>query len=745
MTEPVVLIEGTGALADAVTTAIAASGIATTRDGDGLTADAPAPERPDLVVVVGDDVAVSDLLDRNAALVAAGTPALFVVVDTGGIAAGPVIVPGTTACLECRVRAGRAPTDADAAVAERRTLRTARSTDLPAPVVAHAVAELTAVLGALHRGDGPRRPFTAAHRHDRDGLTTTATVLPDATCAACATAGDATSAVEGRDAIDVRLELAALAELAPALEREGFDAELAYSPAPADHPDRYRTVGILGGGTAGYLAALTLQARIPGLEITLIESSKIPIISVGEATTPEMVRFLHDPDLLGFDIVDFHQRVQPAFKLGIKFLWGEPGDGQFNYPFQYAPLGDPMVHDGDPDGQNVASMLMSADRAPLIDDGKGGAHSLLEQVHFAYHLDNVRFVRYLGEQALARGITHLDTTIVDAAVTADGSEIDHLVTDDGQELRFDLYVDASGFRSVLMEKALGSPFVSYAPTLFTDSAIACDHPHDGIVKPYTRAHTLSSGWCWTIPFEEADHIGYVYSSAFEDEETALAEMKRNYPHMGEHRHVRFRSGRHEHFIRGNVVAIGNAYAFVEPLESTALHMVIYELEHLTNHFPLRHDQTTKDSLNRKMNDLWDQLRWFLGIHYRFNRRLDTPFWDAVRAEADISGATERLALFAERAPLSDRPSLSYSVIPPDFFSGDHAFDTLLLGQRVPGRLGPARTSPETWRHRVALRRRIADHAIPQARALPLLRHERPDLLQRFVDSPTSWVHNWIHR
>src|SRR5262249_4452892 len=435
----------------------------------------------------------------------------------------------------------------------------------------------------------------------------------------------------------------------------------------------------------------------------------------------------------------------PTFKLGIQFLWGEAGDGRFNYPFQYAPLLDPVVHEGSPDGQSLASLLMSADRAPLIADGNGAAHSLLQIVRFAHHLDNERSVRYLTEEARRRGIHHLDTMVRGAVVTADGEEIDHLVTEDGRELRFDLYVDASGFRSVLLEGALRSPFESYAGSLFTDRAIAGNAPHGGLVRPYTQAHTFDSGWCWTIPFEESDHLGYVYSSAFSNEEEALAEMRRVHPNLGEHRHIRFRSGRHAHFIKGNVVAIGNSYAFVEPLESTALHMVIYELEHLTNHFPLKTDRATKGQLNRKMNDLWDQLRWFLAIHYGFNRRLDAKFWHAARAEVDISGVEERIELFRERAPLSDRPSLAYSVFAPDFFSGDHAFDTILLGQKLLARLGRPRCSPEAWQRRAALRRKVVESALPQTAALPLLRDDRPELLRRFVDTPASWGHTWIAR
>jgi tryptophan halogenase len=689
----------------------------------------------DLTIVALERVAFRELLGLSRSLLALGQPALFVTVERETIVAGPVAIAGVTACLECRLRGNFAGhPDAQAELSSVAALEVGGAGDLPPGVLEAAASAIVGVISTIDRVIPGRYPFTSSGIFFAGGRNR-AHILPTALCESC----------PGGLVTDSRIMRVALAEVGVMLEIEGFQAELAYTPGTLPHPDRYRTVGIVGGGTAGYLTALVLRTRIPELDVTLIESSRIPIISVGEATTADMVKFLHADSLLACDIVDFHRRVLPTLKLGIQFLWGEPGDGRFNYPFQYAPLLDPMAHDGGIDGQSVASLLMSADRAPLIEGMNGTAYSMLEVVRFAYHLDNERFVRYLTEEAKRRGVRCLDATVSSVVVTTDGAEIDQLVTDEGQRLRFDLYVDASGFRSIIMEGALRSPFISYGSSLFTDRAIAANEPHGGLVKPYTRAHTFSTGWCWTIPFEESDHLGYVYSSAFSGEEEAVAEMRRAHPHMGDHRHIRFRSGRHEHFIKGNVVAVGNAYAFVEPLESTALHMLIYELEHLTNHFPLKTDHATKEQLNRKMNDLWDQLRWFLSIHYRFNRRLNSEFWRAARATADISGVEDRIALFRERAPLSSRPSLYYSVFAPDFFSGDHAFDTLLFGQNLPARLGPPRYSREAWRARTVLRRRIVERALPQAVALPLLRDRQPELLRRFVEHPESWVHNWVAR
>jgi tryptophan halogenase len=661
------------------------------------------------------DVVLGGTLDDFAA----GRAVLSVSARGDVLWAGPLSVPGATACPRC----------AAAARGESEDVVVSSAVVACTPARAQLLAEFVAMgLAQLGRGGLTTRAVSL-------GPTGEALfrVLPRPSCAACAAARPAAS----------RLEMAGLAELAAELERESAGGEERYSMGALPHPDRYQSVIILGGGTAGYLTAMALRQRMPELEVTLVESKKIPIISVGEATTADMIKFLHAPHLLGLDIVDFHQRVRPTFKLGIQFLWGTPDTGRFHYPFQYSPLLEPYLYDGDTDTQSVASQLMALDRCPLYQGADGELFSLLEVVRFAYHLDNERLVHFLAEESVRRGTRYVDAVVARAVTSADGQTVDHLVTDDGRQLRADLYVDASGFRSVLLEGALGSPFQSFASSLYTDRAWAVSTPNHGHVRPYTQARTMSAGWRWNIPFEDGDHLGYVYSSQFQSEDAALHELRTLHPEMGEPRLIKFRSGRHQHFFKGNVVALGNAYGFVEPLESTALHLLVYEIEHLLNHFPLKTDEATKAALDTKMGSLWDQLRWFLAIHYRFNRRVDSPFWRAA-AQVDISGLEEKLAVFRERAPMSDRPSLYYSVFAPDFFSGDHALDTLLLGQKVEARLGPPRMSREEHAQRATLRQKVASRALSQAAGLPALR-ARPDLLRRFVESPSSWVHNWVQR
>ena len=419
------------------------------------------------------------------------------------------------------------------------------------------------------------------------------------------------------------------------------------------HLGNIQSVGVIGGGTSGYFAAIALKRRFPSLDVTVVESTSIPIIGVGEATTTLMPPFLHEQ--LGLDVVELYRQVRPTWKLGIKFDWGLPGDYFFTYPFGETNPLDAVAHDGSLLSQSFTSMLMAADKAPMIRDDKGEPFSLLPRLKFAYHLDNAPFVRFLAAHAEKLGIHHLDAVIVDAVASPDQSRIERLHTDGGRDLRFDLYIDATGFRSLLIGKALGSPFQSYASTLLCDTAMVATVPQPGPIQPYTLAQTMNAGWCWKIPVEGEDHRGYVFSSAFLSEDEAVAEMRAKNPGMGDPWKVRFRSGRHQDFWKGNVVAVGNAYGFVEPLESTALHMVITEMAYVIGCLEAAGDGPPDSAFaSSRIGGHWDYLRWFLGLHYRFNKKLDTPFWRASRHDIDVSGAQPAIDHFAAHGPWSEK-------------------------------------------------------------------------------------------
>lgn len=200
---------------------------------------------------------------------------------------------------------------------------------------------------------------------------------------------------------------------------------------------------------------------------------------------------------------------------------------------------------------------------------------------------------------------------------------------------------------------------------------------------------MEHGWCWRIPVDDVDHRGYVYASAFTTEAQAIAEMRAKNPGMGDPRTLRFRCGRHADFWKGNVVALGNSYGFVEPLESTALHMVIIELAYVIA--ALEADENGRldlPEINRRVAEHWDYLRWFLAIHYKFNRKLDTPFWRACRADVDVSGIASAIDRFQVHGPWRSAAELDCLVGDPAF--GDQGVLILLLGQKVDAPAAPAR-------------------------------------------------------
>lgn len=542
-----------------------------------------------------------------------------------------------------------------------------------------------------------------------------------------------------------------------------------------------RSVGIIGSGTAGLLTALALRERDPGIDVTIVASSGIPIIGVGEATTPVLPPFLFG--YLGLDPHRFEREVQPTLKLGIRFEWGQP-DGWFNYAFGDGDLSDAQAHDGHLRRYSATSMLMDAGKAPLVRVG-GKLHSLLRETRFALHLDNVRLVRFLEQRAREVGVRFIDATVHEVRRASHEHHpdrahelVDHLETSAGP-LSFDLYVDCTGFRSLLMGNALHSPFIDYATSLMTDRAVTAVRRLGGATgptapAPYTTARTMNAGWCWTIPMRDELHHGYVFASKYLKEEDARKELEQVYPGCEDLKVVRFRSGRREHFIRGNVVALGNSYAFVEPLESTAIHMVVIAISRLLEQVgapsasrgsslprgphgearpslalasgdarersparPFTSAQRQAE-LNAQMGAHWDWLRWFLAVHYRFNRRIDSPFWRDVHLTTDWSGLEAAHKDFLAHGPLSARdPDAPMPRLAGDVVFGPRGLDIVMLGQGVVPKALPRRTSATEWRELATMRERMVELALPHDEALTHFGKGR-GLLDGLVHDESSW-------
>jgi len=443
-----------------------------------------------------------------------------------------------------------------------------------------------------------------------------------------------------------------------------------------------KSVLVLGAGSAGLMTALTLKRRIPQLEVTVVRSPELGIIGVGEGTTVGFPR--HFFEYLKLKPRQFFAEAEPTWKLGIRFLWGSRREFFYTFSYEFQQRHPDLLRnngfyfDEAQPWTGLVSACMAQDRAfPRRPDGLPRFHN-----NHAYHIENRKLVAWLESVCRSFGVG-----IRDATVRAEGGPdgIAALITESGERLSADLFVDASGFRSELLGRALAEPFISYADSLFCDRAVIGGWPRtDEPIRPYTVAETYDAGWCWQIEHETFINRGYVYSSAFVDDDTARAEFLRKNPQVAtEPRVVRFRSGRLARNWVGNVVGVGNAVGFVEPLEATALQIICVEAATLAESLldsQLEPTPTLVDLYNRFNGQAWDDIRDFLAVHYRFNQRLDTPFWRACRSDTALHGAEFLVRFYQENGPsVIAGPQLLH---PTNSFGMD-GYLALLVGQGVP--------------------------------------------------------------
>lgn len=422
---------------------------------------------------------------------------------------------------------------------------------------------------------------------------------------------------------------------------------------------------ILGGGSAGWMSAAHLDRtfNLPGrrrLPITVVESPAIGRIGVGEATLPTLVQFTRN---LGIDEPTFMKRTGATFKHGVEFLgWSGPRSRYF-HPFQaldrfgfnpgpgwlarrHAGIAGPF--DGESNWQ--ASVARSG-RAPkkMMDADYVGI------LPYAYHLDAEAYGDLLSELARLRGVERVEGKVVDAVRDAQGA-VAALVLDDGRRIEGDLFIDCSGFRQLLIGDTLGVPYESFTDTLMCDRAVAIPRPYREGEKPvpYTVAQAMDAGWMWRIGLQHRLGLGYVYSSAYaspDEAETALRAAS-NTPDDVPARHLEMRPGVPEVSWERNVIAIGLAGGFIEPLESTGLHMVEQALELFVRLFPLSGiNPACRAKYNREMRRNWMGLRDFIVAHYCLANPVDTPFWREARSPARIpESLAERLQMWSDRHP-----------------------------------------------------------------------------------------------
>lgn len=490
---------------------------------------------------------------------------------------------------------------------------------------------------------------------------------------------------------------------------------------------KIKSIGIIGGGTAGYLSALAIKTYFPNLKVTLIESDQLPIIGVGEATTPPLVDFLHR--ILGFDLQEFYSEVQPTLKHGTRFDWGFEAPYCFNYPFEPHETYLAKELFNDPKESSLQSLLMNYDKSFLYEQNGiiMPITSIFKKGNYAYHLENRNFVSYLKKKAISRGILQIIDTIQDVQTDSEKGSIKCLNFQGGNIASFDFYIDCTGFVSMLLENSLKVSFVDYSSSLFTNTAITATIPNGKNIKPYTTAMTMNHGWLWNTPLRDNTHIGYVHSNQFASEEEIIQELKIKNPEATDFKLVRFRSGRHEFALKYNVLAIGNSFGFVEPLESSGIHMIVSSLKVFAEIFKDQNfTPSNYDRYNFIINDKWDQLRWFLALHFKFNNRLDTPFWRENREYVNYSGYENLINLMKEVGPLRQakhmrnidiRKQIQNSLIK---FSG---LDTFMVAQGIlPNARNSAFINERAKNHKakVHIWNELSKKAIPHKEALEII-------------------------
>ncbi len=431
------------------------------------------------------------------------------------------------------------------------------------------------------------------------------------------------------------------------------------SEVPRDDRPRTRVV-IVGGGTAGWMAAAALIRRLPhACSVRLIESEDIGIVGVGEATLPHLRAFV---SMLGIDEAEFMRVTQATYKLGIEFRdFGKIGDaylhpfGNFGRPLNGVPFHHywlRMRAQGRQDSLFDYSLCnqMAAQRrfAPPTND----AASLRSSYGYAYQFDATLFAPYLRDYAVARGVDRTEGRVVDVSLDPLSGDVSALTLASGERVEGDLFVDCSGFRALLIGGAIGSAWEDWSRWLPCDRAVAapCRSP-EGPIEPYTRATAMSAGWRWRIPLRHRVGNGYVFSSAHLDEDaasTALVSALEN-PPLADPRILRFRAGRRARSWDRNVVSVGLASGFLEPLESTSIYLAQGAVEQLIALFPIdgRIAGADRDEFNRMVDLEYDRIRDFLILHYHATARDDSPFWNDMRTMRIPDSLSEKMELFRE--------------------------------------------------------------------------------------------------
>lgn len=445
-------------------------------------------------------------------------------------------------------------------------------------------------------------------------------------------------------------------------------------------------VVVAGGGTAGWIAAMALARQLGRLvSVTLVESDEIGTIGVGEATIPT-ARSFHD--FLRIDERAFVEATGATFKLGIQFEnWAREGDKYFH------SFGTFALHNWVADFQHFWLEARHAGiEAPI------GAYCLEHEaalagrfstegkppLSYAYHLDAGRYAAFLRTIAESNGAKRVEGKIAEVRHQPETGNIAALVLDDGREIEGDLFIDCTGFRALLIGQAMGSGYDDWSEWLPTDAAWAVQTETQDSPPPYTRAIAHDAGWQWRIPLQHRMGNGLVFASEYLDPQEARARLLSTITGQpkSEPRLIRYKTGKRQQMWRGNCLALGLSSGFVEPLESTSIHLVMIGVTRLIQMFPFAGStQAIRDRWNAMADSELEKVRDFIILHYKLTEREDAPFWRRCRDMAIPASLRQRIASFSESAQAWQAPD--------DLFRAE-SWLQVMLGQRL---------QPKHW-HRI---------------------------------------------